>query len=104
VYRQGDILLIRSTAEPTFPYGIAERQHQDGRLVLAHGATTGHNHAVKGQAELYPMPDSQDRLLVMLVDGALVHEEHGAIELSAGSYTVRRQREYSPEAIRDVQD
>ena len=34
----------------------------------------------------------------------LLHEEHAPIDLPAGSYIVRIQREYSPEALRNVAD
>jgi hypothetical protein len=34
----------------------------------------------------------------------LIHDEHGTITLPRGSYQVIRQREYTPEAIRNVED
>jgi hypothetical protein len=36
--------------------------------------------------------------------GVVTHQEHSKIELPAGNYRVIRQREYSPEAILNVQD
>lgn len=35
---------------------------------------------------------------------SIVHEEHGPIELPTGNYEVVRQREYSPEEVRNVFD
>ena len=36
--------------------------------------------------------------------GAVTHEEHASIQLPKGNYRIVRQREYSPEAIRNVAD
>jgi hypothetical protein len=44
-------------------------------------------------------------IFVMLPKGGqVVHQEHATIELPAGNYRAIRQREYSPEAIRNVAD
>jgi hypothetical protein len=34
----------------------------------------------------------------------IIHQQHHPIELPAGCYRVIRQREYTPEAIREVAD
>jgi hypothetical protein len=46
--------------------------------------------------------------LFLMVEGdapvALEHDEHDTIAIPPGNYKVIRQREYSPEAIRNVAD
>lgn len=109
--RQGDVLLIPT--DEAIPAGARCVKRERGRLVLAHGEATGHAHAIADpDVELYREPgttgigDEVDRWLkVQRADGAtLRHEEHAPIFLPAGTYKVRRQREYSPEAIRQVAD
>jgi hypothetical protein len=53
--------------------------------------------------ELFEEPDGT-RLLVIRREARLKHEEHGEIALAPGGYQVIRQREYAPEAIRNVAD
>ena len=50
--------------------------------------------------------DGSGQLLVVVEEATakLVHEEHGVIEVPRGTWEVVRQREYSPQALRRVQD
>lgn len=102
ILRQGDVLLIRCSRKPhqTLVLQLADR----GRLILAYGEVTGHAHVLDAAlAELFE--DRAGRLFLKAAVGASVrHEEHGAIALRPGWYEVRRQREYSPTAIRTVAD
>lgn len=109
IVRQGDVLLIPTNRKPS---RNAERITDKGRVILAYGEATGHAHEVVPVVdnrddvppmELFQEPDGT-RLLVIQKPSALKHEEHGAIDLGLGGYEVRRQREYSPEAIRNVAD
>lgn len=106
MYRQGDILLI-PTSE-SVPAGAEAVKPVHGRLILADGEATGHVHAVASKgATLYDLPPVADltvRLLVAEITTALTHEEHAHITVPPGTYRVVRQREYSPEAIRNVTD
>jgi hypothetical protein len=104
MYRQGDVLLIRVDAVPK----TTGRRNRDarGRLVLAQGEATGHAHAIESAlAELF---EDRDGTLYLRVGAAaaeparLVHEEHAAITLPAGSYRVVRQVEYHPADLRRV--
>ena len=107
--RQGDVLLIptRKTVSAK-----AQRVADQGRVILAYGEVTGHAHEVIGLDNTDPVPAMElfeepngTRLLVIRRDVELRHEEHGAIALTKDTtYEVRRQREYSPEAIRNVAD
>lgn len=108
--RQGDVLVRPTKKRPT---EAAKRITDNGRVILAYGEVTGHAHEVIGvetdnpdpvpAMELFEEPDGS-RLLVIKREALLRHEEHGLIALAPGGYEVIRQREYSPEAIRNVAD
>lgn|SRR3990167_5679767 len=99
-----------------------------GRIILAHGEITGHCHEIVGVEEgtlpatqYFEEPNGR-RVLLALEPCALRHPEHGLIVLDpanpmqvrqgdvllnpigGGAWEVIRQREYSPEAIRNVAD
>jgi hypothetical protein len=112
-YRQGDVLIERIATIPT----TATKQKRSKRVILAHGEVTGHHHALETsdpadwwkEGEIAPTLEKPStlagELFVTLPHGGVVtHQEHGKIELPAGNYRISRQREYSPEAIRNVQD
>jgi hypothetical protein len=108
----------------------AKDARENERIILAHGEVTGHAHeVVKDDADLEQIPPAQffeepDGRRVLLVDRPcqLVHQEHGAIAIDPevpqqirqgdvflnpigkGAWEIVRQREYSPEAIRQVAD
>jgi hypothetical protein len=106
-YRQGDVLVERVRTRPRTGTLITDR----GRTILAYGEVTGHAHAIvptddttgDQPAALFEEPDGS-RYLFVDRPCALIHEEHGRIDLAPGAYRVTRQREYSPEAIRTVAD
>jgi hypothetical protein len=106
MYRQGDVLLMRVEAVPRDTHLCARDER--GRLVLARGEATGHAHSIdSAMAELFEDPDGALYLRVQAGTTQpvqLVHEEHAAIRLPAGSYRVVRQVEYHPEALRPVCD
>lgn len=101
VIRQGDVLLIPRRAIPKHATPVPRDR---GRVVLAYGEVTGHAHALlEPEVELL----TADDVRFLRVDGVsakLAHEEHDVLDIPAGNYEVRIQREYSPEAIRDVRD
>lgn len=104
MYRQGDVLVVPVSLIPKEVEPIA-REH--GRAILAHGEATGHAHAIKDQrAALFR--DPKLAAVFMRISGdepvALEHDEHSKIMIPPGDYAVIRQREYSPEAIRNVAD
>jgi hypothetical protein len=106
--RQGDIWLVR--VDERLPAGVIRVPREGGRVVLARGEATGHEHAVADpDAVLYATPGATgevvDRWLRVGGAGAtLVHAEHRAIALPPGLYRVRRQREYRPRVARLVAD
>lgn len=104
MYRQGDVLIVPVKQLPNLLEPVAR---EAGRIILAHGEVTGHAHAIKDhKAALFRDPKLAAIFLSVSADGpvALEHEEHGTIDIPPGSYRIIRQREYSPEAIRNVAD
>lgn len=102
--RQGDVLIIRV---PALPKGLVPIAREADRVVLAHGELTGHAHAIKDErAALFRDPKLAAVFMQVMGDApvALEHDEHSTIHLPPGNYQVIRQREYQPDAIRDVAD
>jgi hypothetical protein len=121
--RQGDVLVERVDFDAkALPHKVVPREA--GRIVLAHGEVTGHAHAIaEAEAEMVEL-ETGERFVVVeggirleaaegrkLLPGyegeagvLLRHEEHHAHGLTPGSYRVIRQREYTPEEIRNVAD
>lgn len=126
ILRQGDVLLVAVLGGLHRPTAVSRDRN---RVVLAYGEVTGHSHAIaEPSARLTvlnhrtEMADAARQLLADVgltheirdedvvgvletPEGAeLVHEEHGTIMLTGERYVVLRQREYSPEEIRQVLD
>ncbi len=108
MYRQGDVLIERVNSLPKNAVEIP----QHGRIVLALGEVTGHAHAIAlddGAVKARLFDAGTERFLQVLSASVLAHEEHAAIALEPGVYRVSKfgtgtQREYTPEAIRNVAD
>lgn len=104
--RQGDVMIQGIDAIPAGALPVKA----EGRVVLAYGEVTGHAHAFYGgRATLY-RDDGLGRTFLRVESGPagegeeLKHEEHSTIAVPPGDYEVVRQREYSPEEIRQVAD
>lgn len=102
MYRQGDVMLASADRVPARAQAV---KLELGRVVLAHGEVTGHHHSFAADAgvELLEAPNGE-RFLRVDRPAALEHQEHTTIDVPAGIFRVIRQREYSPEAIRNVAD
>jgi hypothetical protein len=100
MYRQGDVL-VKPIGK--IPKG-AVKQKRDGRIVLAYGEVTGHAHAIADDGVDVLVTAEGTMYLRVREPATLRHEEHGAITLPPGNYERVLQREYSPEAIRNVMD
>lgn len=99
IYRQGDVLIRRI---PSLP-----KQKAQPRLtgILAYGEVTGHAHRVEDLAVAEVLEVGTGLYLRVGEEGVrIVHEEHAPVSLPAGNYEVEIQREYTPEAIRNVAD
>lgn len=103
-FRQGDVYLERIDS---LPATVTKLARENGRVVLAHGEVTGHHHSLcEPDVDLHTSPDAVGVTFLEVREAmaALTHQEHATIELPQGVYRVTRQREYSPEAIRNVAD
>lgn len=105
-YRQGDVLIERVD---TIPAGCTKHPHsKQTPIILAHGEVTGHHHAVELEepdaADWWKSADEGAQFLDLAAPAKVTHQEHATVVLPRGKYRVTRQREYSPEAIRNVAD
>jgi len=95
MYRQGDVLLVPVKQDFT---GV-----EADKVTLALGEVTGHAHVLKAPrivADKLQLPN----FVKFAVPAELLHEEHDRIEIPAGTYRIKRQREYTPQEIRNVAD
>jgi len=110
---QGDVLHIR---RDKLPDGVKKVPAADGRVVVTH-SETGHDHVMvldrpKGRQKPSVVMYATDNPLVAWLEvnrpTALEHfrphDTHESIMFEPGVYEVRRQREYTPEGFRRVQD
>jgi hypothetical protein len=98
--RQGDVLLkpIQS-----LPKGLAKQE--PGKLILAYGEVTGHAHEIKERTSVTAWVDDKGSLFLDVEEPTtLTHQEHDEVVIAPGKYQVIRQREYTPEEIRNVAD
>ena len=102
MFRQGDVLVVEVTAIPDDAVVVPPARD---RIVLADGEATGHAHVVP-TAGATLLDDRGGRYLRVTEEQGvpLTHEEHDTIVLPPGDYEVVRQREYSPQRIRQVAD
>lgn len=100
--RQGDVLIEKIS---TIPYDVQKQKPIEGRIILAYGEATFHHHSLEmDAADWWKDENSGDQFIAVKNPTAVVHQEHAPIALTPGNYRVRRQKEYSPAAIRNVAD
>lgn len=107
LFRQGDVLIREVAMRPKAGVDVRE----SGRVILAHGEVTGHAHEVVTAdpiivnmgPQYFEEPDGK-RFLFVDQDCLVTHQEHGPIPVGPGCYEIVRQREYTPERIRQVVD
>lgn len=103
---QGDLLITRIEK---LPDGLGEAKSDNGHFVLAH-SETGHNHVLKAENArmFYPANDNFVAYLVVDKPSPVEHlrsfDTHESIEIPAGIWEIRRQREYIPEGFRRAAD
>lgn len=99
--QQGDILLIPATHNPADAY--AQPRDACGRAVFARGAT-GHVHALAADDPGEVFIDAQGRTILVVPAGGTVlrhldeasgapTQDHAAVQVPAGTWEIRRQRE-----------
>ena len=98
ICRQGDVLITKINALPS-----GDRKKRENGI-LAYGEVTGHCHKI--DAPTADVMDIGDGMFLVVGESGvrIVHDEHSPICLPPGEYEVTIQREYSPEAIRNVAD
>ena len=112
-YRQGDVLIERIAGIPD----TAVKQNKSTLIILAHGEATGHHHALEtvepadwwkegeiSTGNQKPATLASELFVSLPNGGGVTHQEHAAINLPAGNFRIIRQREYAPEALRNVAD
>jgi hypothetical protein len=99
LYRQGDVLIRRIGGLPKQKAVKRASGH------ILEGEATGHVHRLEECTKAEVLEIEGGLFLRVGDEGArIIHEEHSPISLPAGNYEIVRQREYSPEAIRNVAD
>lgn len=101
IYRQGDVLIEEVAKLPT---GLTKQKPTTGRAILALGEATGHHHSVDIDRADWWKDGAGEQFLSVTDEAEVTHQEHETITLPPGNYRIRRQREYTPEAIRNVAD
>jgi hypothetical protein len=99
LYRQGDVLIRRIDRLPRKKSVKRASGH------ILEGEATGHIHRVEELTKAEVLEIENRLYLRVGPEGVrIIHEEHASITLPAGNYEIVRQREFSPEAIRNVMD
>jgi len=101
--RHGDVLLL-PVAAAVLSADAKLRDRDQGRVVLAYGEVTGHAHAITEDTARIMVEATGEEYLVVEDVATLRHEEHATVEIPQGTYRIVHQREYTPEAIRNVAD
>lgn len=105
---QGDVMFLRCKRIPK----DATADEQTGPIVVAH-SETGHHHSIdpdeSPRALLYRSKDPFTYYLRVAAEYAdVVHhrpfDTHETVRLEQGDWEVRRQREYTPDGFRRVED
>lgn len=105
---QGDIYFKKITE---LPQNLEEVFPENNVLIVTH-SETGHHHVMEvksNNVKMYAYPNSiMDCFLVIKEPTVLRHlrnfDQHQDIKFEKGIYHGKRQREYTPEGFRKVQD
>lgn len=108
VCAQGDVMIIRIDRAPDLT-DYQEVPHENGRVIVTH-SETGHHHVLdRPSGKMFTHKDDRLKSFLVLSETTnLVHlrenHTHESITMPPGNYKVIRQREYTPEGYRQVQD
>jgi len=108
---QGDLFIRRIDS---LPKDVKPMEHENGSFIVAH-SETGHNHVIekKPNVSMFISDDSMVSYLQVVealdeVEVFIEHlrsfDTHEPISISPGIYEIRRQREYTPEGWKRVED
>ena len=104
--RQGDVFIEAVPASAVTKAHKPVAKDRRG-VVLAEGEVTGHHHRIQSpEVCLLQAEGIHERVMTVGAASMLVHEEHTAIEIPAGTFVVSIQQEYDwfEEASRSVAD
>lgn len=104
-YRQGDVLIERVEVTGKEFQGKDLEPDERGRIVLARGEATGHDHTLR-YSSLDNVIETDDEEIVFTATEptSVVHQTHEPIPLNTGRHVATPQRQYTPQAIRRVAD
>lgn len=114
--RQGDVLIInenssllrKETKQRLFGNQRPNKFKSNGKVVLAEGEVSGHDHAVldEGQVEMFYSKDVQESIKHLRVKGeaTVKHPEHAPLTIPEGNNAVLIQSEWSLQRARRVID
>ena len=106
---QGDVMFIKIDA---IPDGVVEATPEtDGNHIITH-SETGHHHVMRADRVRRFLPDGDRGGMVSYIavkeptqiTHLRPHDTHAPIMFSPGNYEIRRQREYTPQGWRRVED
>ena len=104
---QGDVFFERIEAIPADAKPVPPTR---GQHLVAH-SETGHHHAVRADGTVFYEGPSDPFTCYLRITGEfadIVHQRpfdtHETLRLPQGTWQVRRQREYTPEGFRRVED
>ncbi len=103
---QGDILIRRIDTMPT---DVVAQEPIEGRHIVAH-SETGHHHTLDSTGANFYRAANDPMIMYLVVDDEvdLIHnrsfDTHKTLRIPAGTFEIRRQREYTPEGWRMVED
>lgn len=111
VAAQGDLYIRRIASIPSGAKAVVS---EHGKFVVAH-SETGHNHVIadRPNVRLYSEGDPMISYLEVieatdatetLLEHLRSYDTHETIKIEPGNYEIRRQREYTPEGWRRVED
>ena len=109
---QGDLLIRRIPALPVT--GLKPLATENGNFIVAH-SETGHHHVIaeRPNVQVFTSEDPMISYLQVieateateaLMEHLRSYDTHETISITPGIYELRRQREYTPEGWRKVQD
>jgi hypothetical protein len=108
---QGDLMIRRIDSIPATAVTVTP---ENGVFVVAH-SETGHNHVIEARPNVQLLTTGDPMISYLrvieatdatetLLEHLRGHDTHETIKIDAGDYEIRRQREYSPEGWRRVED
>jgi len=104
---QGDVMIMR--VDSFDRSNLKEVAPEGNHLIVTH-SETGHHHVLdRNDASMFENPDNElEAFLTLHRASELTHlrdyDTHESLLLEPGDYRIIRQREYTPEGYRRVQD